>query len=153
MNNNEIQVIERAIHGFGVLSGALSSLDCEHPENLLLIDKCFCDEQVLALRGLIDSSKAKALPVAYANASGPKSAPRVKELEWKKDDTSEYTLLRAETPVGYYQIVKWDPEFNDGFEAYGPRGYHWKDENLEDLKETCRDEHTDIILSALEEES
>ena len=75
MNNNEIAVIEKAAEFFSDFGHVFT-------DNHLHGVRKASDEHVLALRGLIDSSKAEALPVACANASGPKSAPRVKELEY-----------------------------------------------------------------------
>ena len=83
MKNNEIQVIEDA----AVFFEALADGHRRSGFPLWRMRENKAREHALALRGLIDDndlgSKATALPVAYANASGPKSAPRVKELQRK----------------------------------------------------------------------
>jgi len=94
------------------------------------------------LRGLIDRFKSDDLPVAYANASGPNSAPRVKELVWK--ETDQYGHSSASSSVGLYIATGGGTYFH---------GIQFKIcDTLEQSKVACQADYTRRILSALEGE-
>jgi len=142
MNNNEIQVIERAAELLNVAGHYLKWGD------YIGVGKN-CEKFSIALRGLIDSSKAEALPVACANASGPKSAPRVKELEWHDvenaltgDPASCHTM--GGQLFDYLLLHRGGQWFSMTVDIETP--------DLKTAKAACQADCTRRILSALEEE-
>jgi len=205
MNNNEIEVIERVIE-------AIAELGYEE-------GKTVGYGYVLALRGVIDSSKAEALPVSSSQApaspkseevfnskkitleiedrptgkvvhwkvderpdrnfdvtisghvvgisrvvgdkwvftpSGPKSAPRVKELVWTErymnrsdEDPREelfgYEADACDTVGGFYNV-------NLDGSSSGPDCEDFKScDDPDEAKAACQEDYTRRILSALEE--
>lgn len=91
------------------------------------------------LWNLIDSSKAEALPVACANASGPNSAPRVKELEWERDTMGNWY---AHSSIGQYMATDSGAYLNGRPIGLGKV----------EPKAACQEDYARRILSALEEE-